>query len=64
MSDRDLGYEELLARLQALERENAELRGRLGIGGSAPRSQDLPPMDSLVLKYMIPEKRKGERGAG
>ena len=45
MSDRDLGYEELLARLQALERENAELRGRLGIGGSAPRSQDLPPMD-------------------
>ena len=45
MIDRDLGYEELLARLQALERENAELRGRLGIGGSAPRSQDLPPMD-------------------
>lgn len=32
MSDRDLRYEELLARLQALERENAELRERLGMG--------------------------------
>jgi hypothetical protein len=32
MSDRDLGYKELLARLRALEQENAELRERPGMG--------------------------------
>lgn len=46
MSDRDLSYEELLARLRALEQENAELRGRLGMGKSAPKGQDLPQRDS------------------
>ena len=45
MSERDMSYEELLVPLQALERENADLRECLGIGGSAHRSQDLPSMD-------------------
>lgn len=45
MSGRNLTYEALLARLRALERENAELRERLDIGKPAPKRVDFPPVE-------------------
>lgn len=50
MSDRDLRYEELLACLQALERENAELRERLGMKIPMPRETDLPPVENKSVE--------------
>ena len=50
MSDRDLRYEELLACLQALERENAELRGRLGMRIPTPRETDLPSVENKSVE--------------
>lgn len=45
MRGRNLTYEALLARLRALEQENADLRERLDIGKPAPKRVDFPPVE-------------------
>lgn len=61
MSDRDLRYEELLACLQALERENAELRERLGMKIPTPRETDLPPVENKSVEQpRTPAKHDAE----